>query len=356
MVKETYPVVDLQFGGTAQYMAYVAAQQAGYASCLAQQWSSDEDRLDLSFSELIWEDIRPDNNDHDIVMKTADCVVSICRNRRDYRCLVYSVSAQVAADEMERLRKLIIPATRQPKLLDVTFWYWTQNGPRRYDRQLQAPGWNDIAQNYPTNTREKLERLQKVDLSEGTGKLILWQGEPGTGKTFALRALGEEWASWCRIHYVLDPENFFGEGDYLLSVILEDGAGSLISADEKRPAYRLIVLEDAGEMLAKDAKRQVGQGLARLLNLCDGLLGQGLRVLVLITTNEQVGTLHTAVSRPGRCLSQIVFDRFDAPGANRWLREHGYEDSVGGPRALADLYALTSGAEIPERQAAGFKG
>jgi hypothetical protein len=30
---------------------------------------------------------------------------------------------------------------------------------------------------------------------------------------------------------------------------------------------------------------EVGQGLARLLNVCDGMVGQGLRILILLTTN-----------------------------------------------------------------------
>ncbi|MEY2449634.1 MAG: hypothetical protein QOH79_3110, partial [Acidimicrobiaceae bacterium] len=46
-------------------------------------------------------------------------------------------------------------------------------------------------------------------------------------------------------------------------------------------------------------------GLARLLNLSDGALGQGLRLMVSITTNESLAGVHPALRRPGRCLADI---------------------------------------------------
>ena len=48
-----------------------------------------------------------------------------------------------------------------------------------------------------------------------------------------------------------------------------------------------------------DAKERTGQALSRFLNVVDGLIGQGLRLLVLVTSNEELGKLHPAVSRPG---------------------------------------------------------
>jgi len=37
------------------------------------------------------------------------------------------------------------------------------------------------------------------------GRLLLWTGPPGTGKTYALRTLAWEWRRWCSFHYVTDP-------------------------------------------------------------------------------------------------------------------------------------------------------
>ena len=51
-------------------------------------------------------------------------------------------------------------------------------------------------------------------------------------------------------------------------------------APEAEKPWRLLVLEDTGALLSADARERAGQGLSRFLNVVDGLIGQGLRVLV----------------------------------------------------------------------------
>ena len=62
-----------------------------------------------------------------------------------------------------------------------------------------------------------------------------------------------------------------------------------------------MVLEDTGELLAEDAHTRTGQALSRLLNVTDGVLGQGMNTIVLVSTNEPLGRLHPAIRRAGRC-------------------------------------------------------
>ena len=74
---------------------------------------------------------------------------------------------------------------------------------------------------------------------------------------------------------------------------------ALGSGDDDEPRWRLLMLEDCDELISGEAKASAGQSLSRLLNLTDGLLGQGRNALIAITTNEDLASLHPAVVRPG---------------------------------------------------------
>ena len=117
----------------------------------------------------------------------------------------------------------------------------------------------------------------------------------------------------------------------------------LFEDNPSKEKWRLLIVEDSGEMMAMDAKNAVGQGLSRLLNLSDGILGQGTKIFILVTTNEELGKLNPAVRRHGRCLSEIEFRRFHSDEAAAWLRRAGCNFSPGGQRTLSELYAIQGG-------------
>jgi hypothetical protein len=258
-------------------------------------------------------------------------------NYGDVSVEVAATTRQAADLAVTELRQALaaVPTVRR---LSVAFWMSGTHGGHVRHREIDAPTFESIADNYSASVREALARLVEVREPEG-GRLILWRGEPGTGKSHALRALAREWAPWCSAHFIMDPDELFGRGGaYILDVLTWEGD------DEER--WRLLILEDAGELIAADARTASGQALSRLLNVADGLLGQGTRTLVLITTNEPVKQLHPATRRPGRCLADIEFAPLSVLEANAWLAARGLERRVELPTPVAELYANESESSI----------
>jgi len=259
------------------------------------------------------------------------------RQSRRARVTVTAITAELAESVLDTATADAVeePAPAADSV-PIGFWHFGPHGPRRVEREIDAAPWDKIRGNYARPVAETLERLMELDGTVVNGRLLLLHGEPGTGKTTALRALAQQWRSWCQVDCVLDPERLFSDPAYLMSVALGSG-------DEDEPRWRLLMLEDCDELISGEAKASTGQSLSRLLNLTDGLLGQGRNALIAITTNEDLASLHPAVVRPGRCLASIEVGRLPYPEAAAWL---GSPRGVGPDGAtLAELYALRTGAQ-----------
>lgn len=214
--------------------------------------------------------------------------------------------------------------------LRVRFWSkHPMGGASSFRRELDVAPWDEIRGNYPSSLLGNLERLLEGPQFDTGGKLMLFHGPPGTGKSRFIQAMLAAWSSWCTADVVIDPDEFFNDSSYMNEVLLSN------PGDEK---WRLLVVEDGDEFMDLNAKERSGQALSRLLNIADGLIGQGLRVATLITTNVPMAQLNPAMMRSGRCVANLEFPAFPAGEAGAWLAAHGQEADVDGETVLADLY------------------
>jgi len=243
--------------------------------------------------------------------------------------------------------------------LTVNFWYKGSQSVSQQVRNLSCPTWDEIKENYPANS-SKLKCLMEMEEPYKKGQIILWHGVPGTGKTYAIRALFQEWDRMT-VNVIVDPEKFLGDAEYLHQVAFSmmpeedpeddyfgDHAARTSLArhkNKKKPRNKgaLLVLEDAADFILAENRASIGAHISRLLNLTDGLIGQGLQLVVLVTTNEKLGEIDPAVIRPGRCLQVLEFPDFTETQSSDWLGE-GHKDA--NSQTLAHLYAKKNGHEV----------
>jgi len=258
-------------------------------------------------------------------------------------------ATQAAVDEyIDKARGLFPTADTDDDSVKVRFWALGPLGPESYVRRLEVSQWEGSHVNYPggndDSTQQQLARLVRMQAPPDSGRLMLFHGPPGTGKTHFIRSLVAAWQSWCDVDYVVDADEFFGHASYMVGAMV-------MNEDPQGDRWRVVVLEDSGEFLVADRDDRPTQGLSRLLNLSDGLVGQGLRLMMLMTTNEPVEELHGAVTRPGRCLANVRFGEFDPKEATAWLEAHGVEEKVKEPQTLAQLYARLGPARASKAKA-----
>lgn len=270
------------------------------------------------------------------VASVGDAVVFIEHYRvwGEYAVTVAGPDGSYAAKILAAVFELI-PArpTFDDDTVDIHFWMeHPMMGAVSVRRSVDRLPWSEVAANYPAAVRPQLDGLVGLTDAPADGRLMVFHGDPGTGKSRLIQTLANEWTPWCAVHYVVDPDRMFDSALYM---------NTLMTGESGDDRWRLVVIEDGDEFIDTDAKARSGHAIARLLNLADGLVGQGLKVMVAVSTNVPETNFAAAVTRTGRCGALIEFPRFSADEATRWLTDRSGQqvDPVAGEMTLAELYA-----------------
>jgi hypothetical protein len=182
-------------------------------------------------------------------------------------------------------------------------------------------------------------------LRERNHGLSIFEGKPGTGKTFYLRHLMGVLKESHRFYFI--PTSTMG--------VLSKPEFIGFWAEQRRiHANRkfAVILEDSDAALmtrGSDNREQV----SAVLNLSDGMLADFLRLQIICTINCSAADIDPALLRPGRLLCHRVFGRLDYSAAVRLAESLGRKLPSARDYSLAEVFAGHDTDEI-NRPRIGF--
>jgi hypothetical protein len=201
-----------------------------------------------------------------------------------------------------------------------------------------------LALHYGSGSREWHQSFMEK-LCKRTNGLSIFEGRPGTGKTFYLRHLMGELKKSHRFYFI--PTSTMG----ILS--RPDFIGFWTDQRWHHSDKRfVVVLEDSDAALmtrGSDNREQV----SAILNLSDGMLADFLRLQIICTINCCTADIDSALLRPGRLVCHRVFARLDYTQAARLAESLGRKLPQARDYSLAEVFAGNDTDEIP-RPRMGF--
>jgi hypothetical protein len=197
--------------------------------------------------------------------------------------------------------------------------------------------------NYNADVLVAYDKIVKdLKAQDPTGRLSIFNGPPGTGKTYLVKAILQAADnSVC----VVVPASLVPELSSP-SVI-----PSLINLRKSKGDNLPIVLiiEDADECLVSREDGNMSS-ISSVLNLCDGILGALLDIRIIATTNADRMQLDKALIRPGRLSANVEVQALDYEHALKVIRRISNNPEATlpteGKYTLAELYNLNKDGKV----------
>lgn len=180
--------------------------------------------------------------------------------------------------------------------------------------------------------------------------LILFHGDPGTGKSYYLRYLLEK----------IENKNILYFPPTMVQAVTDPSFIDFISSSVSKDKNSVLLIEDAEPLLySRDTGRNIG--ISNLLNLTDGLLNDLFNIQIIATFNTDFKTLDEALLRPERLLARKEFHHLEKKSAIKLAKLLGITIPANKDKmSLAQIYSIKNENEtlihdITEEKKLGFK-
>jgi hypothetical protein len=225
---------------------------------------------------------------------------------------------------------------KAPELPEIYMIEATGGG--NFDLQSHAVNDNFIIKNLDLHYGYGFEKFHNELLGRfknETKGLILFHGEPGTGKTYYIRHLLRKMASNDKVVIYMPPN--------MVDYLIEPGFLTFLSREitnfSSQGYFCALLIEDAEPLLAARQEGRI-QGVSNLLNMTDGLLNDMLNLQIICTFNVNLKELDKALLRPGRLIARKEFKAMPALDANILAQQLGIKNHFTKPTTIAEVFAM----------------
>lgn len=271
----------------------------------------------------------PDSDENDIFPPEADYFTIVC-------------PIQFKEKVREDIVNKVEADFKIPKRLEKSFKLITRNVHGLHLHDGPIPVCNiDLGLNYGDDFLAKDVLVEEFIASNESG-IILFHGEPGTGKSFYLKHLVQK----------SQRDIIFLPNQMIDALTTPDFAEFMLKQKNKT-----LLIEDAEDALLDRKENRFSAAVSTLLNLTDGLLGDAIKLKIICTFNMDIAEIDKAVMRKGRLKLIHQFKPLNVKDSNRLLQHLNKSFTTEEPMTLANIYNLgtDTGAEtIEPKRAMGF--
>jgi len=189
-----------------------------------------------------------------------------------------------------------------------------------------------------TKFHESLLGRFKVD-NKG---LVLFHGEPGTGKTYYIRSLIKDLLEMGKYIIYLPPNMV----DHMVSPEMMTFLSATVLEKAEEGKTCVLLLEDAEPLLISRKDDNRTNGITNLLNVTDGLLNDMLNVQVIATFNTELRNIDEALLRPERLIARKEFKKLRKEDAMKLAEKLNSSKIIEKDSTLAEIYSQSYTREI----------
>jgi hypothetical protein len=184
----------------------------------------------------------------------------------------------------------------------------------------------DIELNYGKEFKKVHDVIIKRLNTENDKGIILLHGKSGTGKTYYLRYLTK----------CIDNKEIY----FVPPALTESLTDPAIIPFLMERKNSILIIEDGEKIITDRNLSSSSNGVANILNLTDGILGDCLNIQIIVTFNMERSQIDKAMTRKGRLIAEHSFDCLNVEDTNNLLSALGKNRKSDKELTLAEIYNI----------------